>query len=162
LPYDFGNNWAEPKGAEGMTKESVVKTLVPILILIGVVWTGLSASGQQKPRTKTKVDASDCDDPVGNQFAFHLRETLRKSAGYIDDDNGTLVIALSCLDPGGPDEPKGLALAISVLVTVPYGGSWSKCPPTGIVLHTIIYVGNAKTELMATRLLANIDTALHR
>jgi hypothetical protein len=132
-----------------------------LLALLPLVAFEPQGHAAQKPKTKTNVIA-DCQDPVGSLFVFELREALRRSSGYTFDPEGTLVINLVCLDTAGEGEPKGLSSAISVLVTVPYGGSWSNCPATAIVSHLVIHVGGSKTEVMATRLLAQIDNDLHR
>lgn len=121
----------------------------------------VTVSGEcQTPKTKTSIIAS-CSDAVGGQFVFHLREELRKSAGYAYDAGGSLVIKLVCMDTAGEGETEGLSSAIGVLVTTKYGGTWANCPDTAIVLHSVIHVGRNKTEQMATRLLAMIDNELH-
>jgi hypothetical protein len=124
--------------------------LLSLAVMIGVLC--VAPVSAQKMYVNPQIAA---DDLVGNNFAFHLKEAMRKSATYVvvDASDGKTTLEVDLLSLRESD----YSSAISAVTKIPLGGGASL-----LVDHQIILVGKDRVDDMASTLLAAIDKSLSR
>lgn len=113
-----------------------------------------SFQGQEVKRTKIGV-VDSCDDRVGTQFVYAIKEQIRGSHAFqlIPGIGAQVYLSLVCLDDSDvKDSP--VKTAMSVMLTKPTG-----CKEGGVIVlyHSVYVVGVAKVDEMAKELMANVD-----
>ena len=128
----------------------------------------LSASPKSGPnKVKVSVDLSG-SDLVATQFAYHVREELRRSAKYTEASYkaATLHINLVSVDPDENTGDTGIRTAVSVCVTIKnFNGYQEGNPQTWYPIfldQSVVIVGDGSTEPMAQSVVASLDTAVSK
>ena len=96
------------------------------------------------------------DDSVGKQFAFALREQIRKSSGYrlSDSDSTSAVVEIVTIDVF-VGERTGQGAAASIVVRQGKGDCSRE------LNHEVVVIGANEAESKARLVLSDIDNALN-
>lgn len=96
------------------------------------------------------------DDRVGTDFAYQVREQLRRSAGYpliLKEADAAIVVSLVSLDQNCGRADLASVVAIAFYVNV------ANRP---LLNHSVMLVGKEKTDSMAKTLVASLDHAVEQ